>query len=175
MLRYMPGFGNDFETEALPGSLPQGQNSPQRCNYGLYAEQFRALRSPRRAAPTSVPGSIACAPRCPMSAASRIDLPFGKRRRISSITAFRSDRCAGARRRFPEGDDVPDRPHTITTAGDVYTQVGMASHLYFVNAPMVDEYFFNADGELMIAPQAGRAVDFHRTRPDRAPGPAKSR
>ena len=37
---YMPGFGNDFETESLPGALPQGQNSPQRCNYGLYAEQL---------------------------------------------------------------------------------------------------------------------------------------
>src|SRR3954466_5908214 len=39
-LRYMPGFGNDFETEALPGALPQGQNSPQQCAYGLYAEQL---------------------------------------------------------------------------------------------------------------------------------------
>ncbi|MCA0343507.1 MAG: homogentisate 1,2-dioxygenase, partial [Proteobacteria bacterium] len=39
-LKYMPGFGNDFETEALPGALPQGQNSPQKCNYGLYAEQL---------------------------------------------------------------------------------------------------------------------------------------
>ena len=39
-LKYMPGFGNDFETETLPGSLPQGQNSPQRCAYGLYAEQL---------------------------------------------------------------------------------------------------------------------------------------
>ena len=37
---YLPGFANDFETEALPGSLPQGQNSPQKCNYGLYAEQL---------------------------------------------------------------------------------------------------------------------------------------
>ena len=37
---YMPGFGNDFETEALPGALPQGQNSPQRAPYGLYAEQL---------------------------------------------------------------------------------------------------------------------------------------
>ena len=27
----MPGFGNDFETEALPGALPQGRNSPQKC------------------------------------------------------------------------------------------------------------------------------------------------
>ena len=51
---YMPGFGNDFETEALPGALPVGQNSPQRCAYGLYAEQlsgspFTAPRArPRR-------------------------------------------------------------------------------------------------------------------------------
>src|SRR5262245_60195635 len=37
---YMPGFGNDFETEALPGALPVGQNSPQRTAYGLYAEQL---------------------------------------------------------------------------------------------------------------------------------------
>src|SRR6188472_4318004 len=46
---YMPGFGNDFETEALPGALPQGQNSPQKCNYGLYAEQLprTAFTAPR--------------------------------------------------------------------------------------------------------------------------------
>ena len=47
---YMPGFGNDFETEALPDALPQGQNSPQKCNYGLYAEQLSgtALHSAAR-------------------------------------------------------------------------------------------------------------------------------
>ena len=37
---YMPGFGNDFETEVLPGALPQGMNSPQKVNYGLYGEQL---------------------------------------------------------------------------------------------------------------------------------------
>ncbi|MEO1293533.1 MAG: homogentisate 1,2-dioxygenase, partial [Pseudomonadota bacterium] len=46
---YMPGFGNDFETEALPGALPEGMNSPQRVNYGLYAEQLSgsAFTQPR--------------------------------------------------------------------------------------------------------------------------------
>src|SRR3954463_1709900 len=34
------GFGNTFETEALPGALPVGRNSPQKVNYGLYAEQL---------------------------------------------------------------------------------------------------------------------------------------
>jgi hypothetical protein len=28
-LEYMSGFGNDFSSEALPGALPAGQNSPQ--------------------------------------------------------------------------------------------------------------------------------------------------
>src|SRR5665647_3137616 len=36
----MSGFGNGFETEALPGALPVGRNSPQKCPYGLYAEQL---------------------------------------------------------------------------------------------------------------------------------------
>src|SRR5258708_34631985 len=38
--KYMSGFGNTFETEALPGALPVGRNSPQKVNYGLYAEQL---------------------------------------------------------------------------------------------------------------------------------------
>src|SRR5258708_32728302 len=47
---YMSGFGNSFETEALPGALPAGRNSPQRCAYGLYAEQLSGspFTAPRR-------------------------------------------------------------------------------------------------------------------------------
>src|SRR3954449_11906677 len=50
---YMSGFGNSFETEALPGALPIGRNSPQKVNYGLYAEQlsgspFTAPRGPNQ-------------------------------------------------------------------------------------------------------------------------------
>ena len=37
---YLNGFGNYHQTEALPGALPVNQNSPQRCEYGLYAEQI---------------------------------------------------------------------------------------------------------------------------------------
>ena len=37
---YISGFGNSFETEALPDALPIGRNSPQKCHYGLYAEQL---------------------------------------------------------------------------------------------------------------------------------------
>src|SRR5436305_7020773 len=48
-LRYSSGFGNEHATEALPGALPAGRNSPQRCAYGLYAEQISgtAFTAPR--------------------------------------------------------------------------------------------------------------------------------
>ena len=39
-LGYQSGFGNEFASEALPGALPVGQNSPQKAPYGLYAELF---------------------------------------------------------------------------------------------------------------------------------------
>src|SRR5436190_24350837 len=50
-LRYQSGFGSEFATEALPGALPEGQNSPQRAPYGLYAEQLSgtAFTAPRAA------------------------------------------------------------------------------------------------------------------------------
>src|ERR1700756_4746680 len=40
MTDYLSGFGNGFESEALPGALPVGRNSPQQCPYGLHAEQL---------------------------------------------------------------------------------------------------------------------------------------
>lgn len=42
--------GNEFQSEALPGSLPKGQNNPRVCPYGLYAEQISgtAFTAPRK-------------------------------------------------------------------------------------------------------------------------------
>ena len=37
---YIPGFANHVSTEAVPGALPVGRNSPQRPAFGLYAEQL---------------------------------------------------------------------------------------------------------------------------------------
>jgi len=48
------------------------------------------------------------------------------------------------------------RMRTMTTAGDVNTQVGMASHIYLATASMVDDYFYSADSELLVVPQEGR-------------------
>ena len=45
------GFGNHFSSEAVPGALPLGRNSPQRAPLGLYAELLSgtAFTAPRAA------------------------------------------------------------------------------------------------------------------------------
>src|SRR5215471_13251533 len=49
-LDYQSGFGNHFATEAVPGALPVGRNSPQRPPHGLYAELISgtSFTAPRR-------------------------------------------------------------------------------------------------------------------------------
>lgn len=42
LYKYMPGFNNSFESEAIPGTIPRGQNSPRCVRFGLYAEQLTA-------------------------------------------------------------------------------------------------------------------------------------
>ncbi|WP_207457378.1 homogentisate 1,2-dioxygenase [Azospirillum sp. SYSU D00513] len=161
-LRYMPGFGNDFETEALPGALPQGQNSPQRCAYGLYAEQLSGspFTAPRGTNERSWLYRMRPSVRH-VGRFHRIELPFWK----TAPHIVDHDLALGPLRWSPV--PIPDEEltflsglRTVTTAGDVHTQVGMAVHLYFVTAPMLDECFFNADGELLIVPEAGRLLIF---------------
>jgi homogentisate 1,2-dioxygenase len=157
MPNYMPGFGNDFETEALPGALPQGQNSPQKCNYGLYAEQLSgtAFTAPRgqneRTWCYRIRPSVKHVTRF-----AKIDLPLWKTAPhvlpdIISLGQYRWDPV-------PHGENLTflTGMRTITTAGDVNTQVGMASHIYLITDSMVDEYFYSADSELLIVPQEGR-------------------
>ncbi|PSM16999.1 homogentisate 1,2-dioxygenase [Nitratireductor sp. StC3] len=154
---YMPGFGNDFETESLPGALPQGMNSPQRPAYGLYAEQLSGspFTAPRGTNERSwlyrIRPSVRHTARFSAFAqphwksAPNVDdhqLALGQLRWDPvPIPAVETDFVAGIR--------------TVTTAGDVLTQVGMAAHVYVANVDMVDDHLFNADGELLVVPQQG--------------------
>ncbi len=156
-VQYMPGFGNDFETESLPGALPQGQNSPQRPAYGLYAEQLS--------------GSPFTAPR----GTNERSWLYRIRPSVKHTGRFRAVRFDTWKSAPNLGDhelalgqlrwnpmplpnaetDFLAGVHTMTTAGDAQGQAGMAAHVYAFNSSMVDDYFFNADGELLLVPQEG--------------------
>ena len=96
---YMSGFGNSFETEALPGALPMGRNSPQRCAYGLYAEQLSG--SPFTAPRGSNERSWLYRIRPSVKHSGRfekVDANCGAPRRATS-TNCRSRNCVGTPRR----------------------------------------------------------------------------
>lgn len=155
---YMSGFGNHFETEALADALPIGMNSPQRCNYGLYGEQFSGTAF---TAPSHQNERTWCYRIRPSVKHSgkyqKIDLPLWNtapcvNSDVTSLGQYRWDPV-------PHSDEALSfisGIRTMTTAGDVNIQVGMASHLYLANVSMQDEYFYSADSELLIVPQEGR-------------------
>ncbi len=155
---YMSGFGNHFASESLEGTLPQGRNSPQKCAYGLYAEQLS--------------GSAFTAPRHSnqRSWLYRIHPSVkhqGSYRQINSHllrtapAPFDSDLPIGALRWNPlpipqTSQNFIEGLSTISLAGDAQGRTGSANHIYLANKNMQDEYFFNADGELLIIPELGR-------------------
>jgi homogentisate 1,2-dioxygenase len=154
---YMPGFGNDFETEAVEGALPIGQNSPHRCPYGLYAEQISG--SPFTATRISNERSWLYRMRPTVQHFSdmvRFNLPHFR----SAPTADESGLPLAPMRWDPA--PIPEDAgtwlegmRTIFTGGNVLTQVGYAIHTYAVTESMDTEVFYNADGEMLIVPEVG--------------------
>jgi homogentisate 1,2-dioxygenase len=155
---YMSGFGNTFETEALPEALPVGRNSPQKVNYGLYAEQLSG--TPFTAPQATNERSWLYRIRPTVRHTGR----FQRVERGNIRTAPERDEGAlpiGQLRWGPIA--MPREPltfvsglSTITTAGDAETMAGMASHLAFVTKSMEREHVFNADGELLVVAQENK-------------------
>jgi homogentisate 1,2-dioxygenase len=156
-LAYLTGFGNELHSEALPGALPVGQNSPQRCPYGLYAEQisgtpFTAPRAGNRRAwlyrirPSVLHGG---APQ-PVAVSLWRSPPAVPPHPLSALP-LRWDPVPVP----PGGHDFIDGMRTVTVNGDVHQRAGAALHLYLVNAPMQRRALADADGELLVVPQLG--------------------
>jgi homogentisate 1,2-dioxygenase len=151
---YQSGFGNEFASEALPGALPRGRNSPQRCPYSLYAEQLSgtAFTAPRHANRRTwlyrIRPSVAHGP----------------------FHSLQRDAFAG---QIPEAPLAPNQlrwdPLPLPTAATDFVdgllpvagngapemQSGCGIYLYAANRSMRDRYFYSADGELLIVPQLG--------------------
>ncbi|HWU49633.1 MAG TPA: homogentisate 1,2-dioxygenase [Asticcacaulis sp.] len=146
---YMTGFGNHFATEAVPGALPQGQNSPQHAAFGLYAEQLSgtAFTTPRahnlRSWLYRLRPSAGHAPFTPVERAQpNFAPPTPNRLRWSPPPA--PDKPA----------DFIDGLFPLAGNGDPAQQSGVCAYVYAANQSM-NRVFFNADAEMMIIPQQG--------------------
>ena len=154
-LKYQTGFGNEFATEALPGALPVGQNSPQRVEYGLYAEQisgtaFTAPRSHNRRTWTYRIRPGAVHQEFKQLEYKHIDSDF------TQVPATPNQLRWNPLPMPTESTDFIEGLTTMAGTGSPDAQAGCAIHLYAANADMTDRYFYNSDGELLIVPQQGR-------------------
>lgn len=149
---YLPGFGNEFSSEALPGALPDRGNSPQRAPYGLYAEQingtpFTIARAANRRTwmyrirPAATHGAFA-----PSQAAARWLSSFNQVPTPPNRLRWDPWAMPGA------GTPVDFIDGMVTVAGNA----GCGIHVYTANASMGQRYFYDADAELLIVPQQGR-------------------
>ena len=154
---YQSGFGNEFATEAVAGTLPAGQNSPQKVAHGLYAEQLTgtAFTAPRganrrswlyRIRPAAMHGPFE---------------PFEQPRLHNDFDAgpVSPDQMRWDPLPMPGVDtptDFVDGLLTMAGNGGPAAMTGLGVHLYAANTSMQGRFFYDADGELLIVPQHGR-------------------
>jgi homogentisate 1,2-dioxygenase len=154
-LNYQSGFANEFATEALAGTLPVGQNSPQRVAHGLYAEQISgtAFTAPRHLNRRSWLYRI--------QPAAMHD-PFAPLQSGTFHNDFDEMPVSPNQLRWDPlplpvaSTDFVDGLFTMAGNGSAAAQAGIGIHVYAANRSMQGRYFYDADGELLIVPQQGR-------------------
>jgi len=154
-LTYQSGFGNEFATEALPGALPVGRNSPQRAPYGLYAEQLSgtAFTAPR------ADNRRSWLYRIRPSAMHRPFERIGDGRIVSRFDEVEATPNQLRWNPMPmptAPTDFIDGLVTMAGNGGPMAQTGAAALLYAANRSMTKRAFYNADAEMLIVPQLGR-------------------
>ncbi|CAH0563916.1 unnamed protein product [Brassicogethes aeneus] len=155
-LKYLSGFNSEFSSEdpRCPESLPKGQNSPQVCPYGLYAEQLS--------------GSAFTAPRSENKRTWLYRIrPSVKHRPFEKF--FNSGVVSNWDEEDPDPNQLKWKPfdipkvktdfvegiNTICGAGDPKLKHGLAIHVYSCNTDMLNRAFSNSDGDFLIVPQKG--------------------
>lgn len=150
----MSGFGSHFSSEHpdYPNALPTGQNNPQKCAYGLYAEQLSgtAFTVPRHRNQRTWFYRIR---------PSVIHDPFERYSGAPYLTSNWSEQHPNPNQMRWKPFELNDSKkmcnfvqglHTICGAGDIRSRHGMAIHIYLCNESMDNCAFYNSDGDFLI-------------------------
>ncbi|XP_058980699.1 homogentisate 1,2-dioxygenase [Musca domestica] len=159
--KYMCGFGSHFSSEdpRCPNALPEGQNTPQKCPYGLYAEQLSgtAFTAPRKEnARTWLYRINPSAKHLPFQSYEKeggkyLSHNWDEQKPNPNQMRWKpfDMPAAGEKVNFVQG------LHTVCGAGDARSRHGLAVHVYMCNVSMENMAFYNSDGDFLIVPQEG--------------------
>ncbi|HEY0458105.1 MAG TPA: homogentisate 1,2-dioxygenase [Pyrinomonadaceae bacterium] len=153
--KYNSGFGNEFATEAVTGALPVGQNSPQKAPLGLYAEQFSGTAFTVPRANNKRTWTYRIRP-------SVLHKPFARIDNGLLVSKFAELETTPNQLRWnplpmPQGEtDFIDGVTTIAGNGDLFSQAGIAIHIFACNKNMSERFFYNADGEMLVVAERNR-------------------
>ncbi|CAK7207984.1 hypothetical protein SEUCBS139899_010818, partial [Sporothrix eucalyptigena] len=160
---YLNGFGAHHESEAIPGSLPVGGNSPQKCPYGLYAEKLSgtAFTAPRDVNLQSWLYRIQ-----PSAAHERFKPyvaldgnPENTEPTASPDTAtwhYIPDQLRWSPFDIDAGRDWTSGLRLVSGSGSPVAKTGLGIYIYSIGQDMQPRTaFYSADGDYLVVPQAG--------------------
>eukprot|EP01137_Pigoraptor_chileana_P015072 Opistho-2@70538 len=156
--QYMPGFGNEFASEALPDALPKGQNSPQVCPYNLYAEQINGtaftvgIDRNQRSWFYRIRPAVCHTPFTHIDNPGNFVADWAGRRPNPNQTRWSPFDIPASTTKV----DFVQGIATLAGAGDPTLRHGIAVHIYACNVSMENKAFQNADGDFLIVPQTGK-------------------
>lgn len=147
---YQQGFGNYHQTEAVKGALPLEQNSPQKSQFGLYAEQLSgtAFTRPRhmnfrswlyRILPSVSQGHY---------------LPYDQK----IIHPYSKDQGPNPLRWSPLHSPKQGKFDFVDGLFHLAGNCRLNAFLYYCNLSMEDKYFVNYDGEMLFVPYEGEII-----------------
>ncbi|CAJ0635200.1 10634_t:CDS:10 [Entrophospora sp. SA101] len=161
---YMSGFGNHFSTEALTDALPKSQNNPQKCPYGLYAEQLSGTaftvdrNHNQRSWLYRIRPSVCHQPFTKLDPKTyNIKGDFYKDE-IEYIPnqirwkPFNDNNVQSLKEKI----NFVYGLNTLAGSGNPTTKNGLAIHIYNANTNMDNDAFYNSDGDFLIVPQHGK-------------------
>lgn len=144
---YLAGFGNHHVSEAISGALPPNQNSPQKCAFGLYAEQLSgsAFTRPRHLNLHSWLYRI---------------LPSVVHQEYLPYTSNIKEEFAPLQPPNPMRWSPRSETNTAQDFIDGLVHIAgnqfLNTYLYQCNQSMTTRYFSNSDGELLFVPYQGK-------------------
>ncbi|EEA21676.1 hypothetical protein TMatcc_008906 [Talaromyces marneffei ATCC 18224] len=159
---YQAGWGNRFQSEVIPGTLPAGQNNPQEVRFGLYTEgiTYSAFAAPRHANFSTYmyrvrPAAAHNGYKTNIETKAHIENCFLS---INPKVETLSEQAEWAPFPLPaetETIDFVDGLHTLGGSGDPNLREGIALYVFMINASMDHRAFCNLDGDFLLVAQHG--------------------